>query len=128
MAHLPEPSSTWNQPGAMNWGATTSYQCPALSIYLRGEACLAAGFPDKALAEFQKILDTPADWELPFGAWLIWASAGRMRWKRYSSCTIHENQAHILIERSNAGRSYQGTLRLPRFFALWKDADSDIPS
>ncbi|HEX8892942.1 MAG TPA: winged helix-turn-helix domain-containing protein [Terriglobales bacterium] len=75
--------------------------------YLRGVAFLALQDGAPALAEFQKIIDSPGFVENePIGA-LAYLGIGR---------------AHALSNnRAKARSAYQG------FFALWKNADSDIP-
>jgi DNA-binding winged helix-turn-helix (wHTH) protein/tetratricopeptide (TPR) repeat protein len=76
-------------------------------IYLRGEAYLAARQGTAAVAEFHKILDHPGLVQNePIGA-LAHLELGR---------------AYVLSgDTSKAHAAYQ------EFFALWKDADSDIP-
>jgi eukaryotic-like serine/threonine-protein kinase len=77
------------------------------SVYLRGEAYAAAHQGSAALAEFQKILDHPGVvLNEPIGAL---AHLGLARAYGLSSDTAKANSA------------YQD------FFALWKDADPDIP-
>ena len=86
-------------------------------VYLRGEAYLAAGQGSAAATEFQKILDHSGV------VWNCWTGA----------------LAHLGVARANAlqARTLQGAdtdaararaLAAYRdFFALWKDADPDIP-
>jgi len=76
-------------------------------VYLRGEAYLAAGRGAAAAGEFQNILDHPGVvGNEPIGA-LAHLGLGR---------------AYVLIgDSAKAGTAYQD------FFALWKNADSDIP-
>jgi eukaryotic-like serine/threonine-protein kinase len=76
-------------------------------VYLRGTAYLAAHQGSAAVAEFQKILDHPGvAVNEPIGA-LAHLQLGR---------------AYVLSgERGKSATAYQD------FFALWKDADPDIP-
>ncbi len=76
-------------------------------IYLRGEAYLAAHQGSAAVAEFQKILDHPGVvGNEPIGA-----------------------LAHLGLARAYAlsGDSVKTRTAYQNFFALWKDADPDIP-
>jgi hypothetical protein len=85
--------------------------------YVRGEAYLAAGHGTAAAAEFQKILDHSGI------VWNCWTGA----------------LAHLGVARANAlqSRTSQGAdadaarvralAAYKDFFALWKDADPDIP-
>jgi serine/threonine protein kinase/tetratricopeptide (TPR) repeat protein len=85
--------------------------------YIRGEAYLAAGQGTAAAAEFQKILDHSGI------VWNCWTGA----------------LAHVGVARANAlqSRTSQGAdadaarvralAAYKDFFALWKDADPDIP-
>jgi eukaryotic-like serine/threonine-protein kinase len=76
-------------------------------VYLRGEAYLAAHQGSAAVAEFQKILDHPGVvGNEPIGAL---AHLGLAR-------------AHVL-----SGESVKSRTAYQNFFALWKDADPDIP-
>jgi tetratricopeptide (TPR) repeat protein len=86
-------------------------------VYIRGEAYLASGQGSAAAAEFQKILDHSGI------VWNCWTGA----------------LAHLGVARANAlqSRTSQGAdadaarvralAAYKEFFALWKDADSDIP-
>jgi hypothetical protein len=77
------------------------------SVYLRGEAYVAAQQGSAAAAEFQKILDHPAVvGNEPIGA-----------------------LAHLGLARAYAlsGDAPRAKTAYQDFFALWKDADSDIP-
>jgi serine/threonine protein kinase/tetratricopeptide (TPR) repeat protein len=95
---------------------STNVSC-LYAIYVRGQALLAASKGSSAAAEFQKILDhNGVVWNCPTGA-----------------------LAHLGLARSNAldARASQGiaaeaartrSLAAYRdFFALWQDADPDIP-
>jgi eukaryotic-like serine/threonine-protein kinase len=76
-------------------------------VYLRGEADLAAKQGSAAAAEFQKILDHPGVvLNEPIGA-LAHLGLGR---------------AYVL-----AGDPARGKVAYQDFFAIWKDADADIP-
>jgi hypothetical protein len=76
-------------------------------VYVRGEAYLAAHHGSEAAAEFQKILDHRAVvLNEPIGA-LAHLQLGRA--------------FALTRDRSKARAAYQD------FFALWKDADPDIP-
>jgi eukaryotic-like serine/threonine-protein kinase len=87
------------------------------SVYVRGEAYLAAGQGSAAAAEFQKILDHSGI------VWNCWTGA----------------LAHLGVARSNAlqAKTSQGTdadaararalAAYKDFLAIWKDADPDIP-
>jgi DNA-binding winged helix-turn-helix (wHTH) protein/tetratricopeptide (TPR) repeat protein len=85
------------------------------SVYVRGEAYLAAGQGSAAAAEFQKILDHSGI------VWNCWTGA----------------LAHLGVARANAlqSRSSQGgdadrvraLAAYKDFLTLWKDADPDIP-
>ncbi|MGA7080766.1 MAG: winged helix-turn-helix domain-containing protein [Terriglobales bacterium] len=78
--------------------------CP---VYVRGEAYLAAKQGSAAAAEFQKILDHPG----VVGSELIGALAH-----------LGLGRAYVLSgDASKAHAAYQD------FFALWKDADPDVP-
>ena len=86
-------------------------------VYVRGEAYLAAGQGSASAAEFQKIIDHSGI------VWNCWTGA----------------LAHLGVARANAlqSRTSQGAdadaarvralAAYKEFFALWKDADSDIP-
>ena len=101
-------------------------------IYLRGEACLAAGLPEKAQAEFQKILDHPG----LAGNYLLGSLAHLGIGRAYAMeagiqvVLVHSksgSQAHVsqALDRplalAHARSAYQD------FFSLWKDADVGIP-
>jgi eukaryotic-like serine/threonine-protein kinase len=76
-------------------------------VYVRGEAFLVSRRPKEAAAEFQKILDHPGiALSSPIGI-----------------------RGRIGLARANAmqGDSAKTKLVYQDFFALWKDADPDIP-
>jgi eukaryotic-like serine/threonine-protein kinase len=77
------------------------------SIYLRGEAYLAAGQASSAAAEFQKIIDHPGF---------------------YRNCLTGPT-AHLGVARAYAmaGDTAKAREEYQKFFTLWKDADSDVP-
>ena len=76
-------------------------------VYLRGQACVTAGQATQGAAEFQKILDHP----------------GLVRNEPIGAL------AHLGIGRAfaRAGDIARARTAYQDFFALWKDADSDIP-
>jgi eukaryotic-like serine/threonine-protein kinase len=75
--------------------------------YVRGEAYLAAGQGQQAAAEFQKLIDHPGIVQnFVLGA-LAHLQLGRAR--------------ALSGDKEGARKNYQD------FFALWKDADPDIP-
>jgi len=81
-----------------------------LSLYIRGKAHLRAGAGREAVAEFQKVLDHR-------GA--AWASLWPVV---YPLAQLGLARAHVLAgDLDQSRRAYQD------FFALWKDADPDIP-
>jgi tetratricopeptide (TPR) repeat protein len=76
-------------------------------VYVRGEAYLQAGNGAAAVAEFQKIIDNKGIvLNFPLGA-----------------------LAHLQLGRAYAlsGESAKAKAAYQDFFALWKDADADIP-
>jgi len=79
----------------------------AFVAYLRGLAYLKTKSPSEAFAEFQKILDQPS---LP-------------------SLSFYVPLAHLGLARAAAlaGDIARSRKAYQDFFALWKDADSDIP-
>ncbi|HYL16534.1 MAG TPA: winged helix-turn-helix domain-containing protein [Terriglobales bacterium] len=86
--------------------ATQSPPC-LYPVYVRGEAYLAAGQGTEAAAEFQKLIDHRG---------ITWACA--------TGVLAHVGlaRAHVLKgDATEARAAYQD------FFALWKDADPDIP-
>jgi tetratricopeptide (TPR) repeat protein len=83
-----------------------SYSC-MIPVYVRAEAYLAANRGPQALAEFQKLIDSRGVVGNCWSGALAYLGQGRAR---------------ALSGSTNAARtSYQ------TFFALWKDADANIP-
>ena len=77
------------------------------AVYLRGQAYVKLGQPNKAAAEFQRILDHPyLTGEFEIGA--------------LSHLQLGHAQA-MMGDKAAARKSYQD------FFSLWKDADPDVP-
>jgi hypothetical protein len=97
-------------------GFVTNISC-LYHVYIRGQAYLAAGQGNAAVAEFQEILDHNGI------VWNCWTGA----------------LAHLGVARANAvqSRASQGAdadaarvralTAYKDFLALWKDADPDIP-
>ena len=76
-------------------------------IYLRGHAYLLARQGDAAAREFQKILDHPH---------LV------LNFPLHALARLQQGRAQAMLDNeSEARHAYQ------EFFALWKDADADIP-
>jgi predicted Zn-dependent protease len=77
------------------------------SVYLRGEALLAAGQGSAAAAEFQNIIDHKGI------VWNCWTGA----------------LAYVQLGRAFAisGDTIKARTAYREFLALWKDADADIP-
>jgi serine/threonine protein kinase/tetratricopeptide (TPR) repeat protein len=88
-------------------------------VYIRGEAHLAAGQGKEAAAEFQKVIDHSGI------VWNCWTGAlarlGVARASALQSRTSHAQSADADAARVRALAAYK------HFFALWKDADPDIP-
>jgi tetratricopeptide (TPR) repeat protein len=83
-----------------------SYSC-MIPVYLRAETYLSASRGPQALAEFQKLIDSRG---VVGNCW-----SGALAY-------LGKARAEVLSGSTNAARtSYQG------FFALWKNADPDIP-
>ena len=81
--------------------------CQFKPVYLRGLAYLAAGQPQPAAVEFQKILDHTGRVQNDFPGALSHLQLGR---------------AQVMMgDKAAARKSYED------FLALWKDADPDIP-
>jgi serine/threonine protein kinase len=105
---------------------------PAYPIYLRGQAYLAAGLPDKAQAEFQKILDhhglvgnyilgALAQWDIG-RAYAMEAGIPVLAVNGRFGAEPRLGQAHEHPDALAKARSaYQD------FFSLWRDADAGIP-
>jgi eukaryotic-like serine/threonine-protein kinase len=90
---------------------------PLYSIYVRGEADLAAHQAREAAAEFQKILDHRGIvLNSPVGA-LAHLQLGRA----YAMEAKVEQAPEKQTDLAKARAAYQD------FFTLWKDADPDIP-
>jgi eukaryotic-like serine/threonine-protein kinase len=77
---------------------------PVYPMYARGEAYLKSGNPQQAAAEFQKMLSN--SWNYPLFA-----------------------HSHLQLGRAKAmgGDTVGARKEYEEFFALWKDADPDIP-
>jgi len=90
---------------------------PMVPVYLRGQAYLAAGNGSAAAAEFQKLLDHPALVGNDVTAALAHLYLGRAR-------TLEATKLQ-----SPAADSTKALARAVYrdFFALWSDADQDIP-
>jgi len=86
-------------------------------VYVRGEAYLAAGQGKEAAAEFQKIIDHSGI------VWNCWTGAlAHLGVARANALQARNSSgADADLARSRALAAYKD------FFALWKDADSDIP-
>ena len=87
-------------------GQPTPYTAPLAVIYLRGYVYLAAGQQKEAAGEFQRILDHPGIVQnSPIGS-----------------------LAHLGLGRAlAAGGPAEARTAYQDFFAIWKDADPDIP-
>ncbi len=86
-------------------------------VYIRGEAYLAAGQGNAAAAEFQKILDHSGI------VWNCWTGA---------LAHLGVARANVLQSRTSQGADADAArvrafAAYKDFFALWKDADPDIP-
>jgi tetratricopeptide (TPR) repeat protein len=102
--------------GVVTFGANASGSC-LYPTYLRGEAYLAAGQGMAAAAEFHKILEHNGI------VWNCWTGAlAQLGFARASALQIGTSKgAEADAARVRALTAYG------RFFALWKDADSNIP-
>lgn len=76
------------------------------SLYLRGSAYLQAGLPKDAQTQFQKLIDNHG-----------------------SAVTVYWPLAHLGLARAYAedGEKEKSAEAYRSFFALWKDADPDVP-
>lgn len=83
-----------------------SYSC-MIPVYLRGEAYLAAGKGPLAYAEFQKLLDSRGV------VGNCWSAA---------LAPLQQARAKMLLGSKDGARA-----KYQEFFALWKDADSNVP-
>ena len=101
-------------------------------VYLRGEAYLAAGFPDKALAEFQKILDHPG----LTGNYLLGALAhlgiGRAHAMEAGILIVSVSGKPVVKQHTSQALERPDALAKARsayqdFFSLWRDADAGVP-
>ena len=101
-------------------------------IYLRGEAYLRADLPDKAQTEFQKILDHPG----LAGNYLLGALAHLGMGRAYaieagipvlSAHSKFGSQPHVSRALDHTEALAKARSSYEHFFALWKDADPDIP-
>jgi eukaryotic-like serine/threonine-protein kinase len=90
---------------------------PMVPVYLRGQAYLAAGNGPAAAAEFQKLLDHPALVGNDVTAALAHLYLGRAR-------TL---EASMLQNPAAESTKAQARAAYRDFFALWSDADQDIP-
>jgi tetratricopeptide (TPR) repeat protein len=86
---------------------TYDFAIPLSLPYIRGLACLAAHQTQQAIAEFQKIVDHPGV---------------------QATSPVH-SLAHLGLARSyaQAGNTEKALTAYQDFFALWKDADPDVP-
>ncbi len=82
------------------------------SVYVRGNAYLAAGDGDAAAAEFQKILDHSG---------VVWSCSTGAMSKLGLARAYALKAGHSDADRQRAAAAYRD------FLAFWKDADADIP-
>jgi tetratricopeptide (TPR) repeat protein len=101
-------------------------------IYLRGEACLAAGLPDKAEVEFQKILDNPG----LVGNYILGSLAhlgiGRAYAMEAGIPAVSVPRKPGAEQRFSQIRERPDALAKARsayqdFFSLWTNADAGVP-
>jgi eukaryotic-like serine/threonine-protein kinase len=92
----------------MNWPIRKRFGTPyhpVPDIYVRGQACLQSGQEQQAAAEFKRMIES--------------------RWMNYplgAPAHLQSGGAYSMQgDRAKARFAYQN------FFALWKDADPDIP-
>jgi tetratricopeptide (TPR) repeat protein len=96
---------------------STSYPVCMFPVYVRGQAYLAARQGAAAAGEFQRILDQPG---LVWNCW-TWTLA-----------ELGLARAHALTAKTSSGidaetAASKARAAYEKFFALWKDADADIP-
>ncbi len=108
------PSASPIELGQINFVANIS--C-LYHVYVRGDAYLAAGQGKEAAAEFQKIIDHSGI------VWNCWTGAlAHLGVARANALQARNSSgADADLARSRALAAYK------EFFALWKDADPDIP-
>ena len=101
-------------------------------IYLRGEAYLAAGLPDKAQAEFQKILDHPGlagNYVLGalahLGIGRAYAMEAGIRFLPVPGKPGAEQHTSRALEPPDALAKARSAYQ--DFFSLWRDADAGAP-
>jgi tetratricopeptide (TPR) repeat protein len=101
-------------------------------VYLRGEAYLAAGLPDKALAEFQKILDHPG----LVGNYVLGVLTHLDIGRAYAMeagipvVSVHSksgSQPHVSRDLDRSDALAKARSAYQDFFSLWRDADAGIP-
>ena len=97
--------------------ASTAYPVCMFPAYVRGQAQLAARQGAAAAGEFRRILDHPG---LVWNCW-TWTLA-----------ELGLARAHALTAKTSSGADAETAASKARaayekFFALWKDADADIP-
>jgi DNA-binding winged helix-turn-helix (wHTH) protein/tetratricopeptide (TPR) repeat protein len=104
--------------GVVTFGANASGSC-LYPTYLRGEAYLAAGQGMAAAAEFHKILEHNGI------VWNCWTGAlAQLGFARASALQIGTSKG---AEADADAARVRALTAYGRFFALWKDADSNIP-
>jgi tetratricopeptide (TPR) repeat protein len=101
-------------------------------IYLRSQAYLAAGLPDKAIVEFQKILDHPGlagNYVLGplshLGLGRAYAMEAGIPIMPVSGKPGGKQRNSQVLERSDALAKARSAYQ--DFFSLWRDADAGIP-
>jgi hypothetical protein len=106
-------------PSAIDLGLipfATNISC-LYSVYVRGEAYLAAGEGGAAAAEFQKILDHSGI------VWNCWTGA----MARLGLARAYALQSKTLQGADGDAASGRALAAYRDFLVLWKDADPDIP-